>query len=140
MPIRQTIIAEARSWIGTPYRHRASVKGVGTDCLGLVRGVWRALYGSEPEDLPAYGPDWAAVGGEATLLEAARRHLIARKEAMPGDVLLMRWRPHGPATHLGILSTAETMIHAYDGLAVTESPLGPAWQRRIAGVFSFPGA
>jgi hypothetical protein len=38
---RSDIIAEARSWIGTPYAHQASVKGIGCDCLGLVRGVWR---------------------------------------------------------------------------------------------------
>ena len=40
---RAAIVAEARAWIGTRYRHQASVKGVGCDCLGLVRGVWRAL-------------------------------------------------------------------------------------------------
>lgn len=31
------IVAAARGWIGTPYLHQASLKGVGTDCLGLVR-------------------------------------------------------------------------------------------------------
>ena len=36
------ILAECRAWIGTPYRHQASVKGVGCDCLGLLRGIWRA--------------------------------------------------------------------------------------------------
>src|SRR5690242_12458263 len=49
MPTRTRIIAEARAFIGTPYRHQASLKGVGCDCLGLVRGVWRAVYGDEPE-------------------------------------------------------------------------------------------
>ena len=50
---RTRIIAEARAWIGTPYRHQASLQGVGCDCLGLVRGVWRALHGAEPEATPA---------------------------------------------------------------------------------------
>ena len=35
----EAVIAAARGWIGTPYLHQASLKGVGTDCLGLVRGV-----------------------------------------------------------------------------------------------------
>jgi NlpC/P60 family putative phage cell wall peptidase len=39
---RIRIGAEARAWIGTPDRHQASLKGMGCDCLGLVRGVWRA--------------------------------------------------------------------------------------------------
>ena len=42
---RAEILSEARDWLGTPYRHQASLKGAGCDCLGLVRGVWRALEG-----------------------------------------------------------------------------------------------
>ncbi|MFY8139958.1 MAG: peptidase P60, partial [Caulobacter sp.] len=59
---RARIVAAARGWLGTPYRHQASVKGVGCDCLGLVRGVWRELYGQEPETAPPYRPDWAETG------------------------------------------------------------------------------
>src|SRR6185437_17129428 len=55
---RQDIVAEARAWIGTPYRHQGSLKGIGCDCLGLVRGVWRGVIGAEPERAPPYAPDW----------------------------------------------------------------------------------
>ena len=93
---REQILVEARAWIGTPYRHQASLKGVGCDCLGLLRGVWRALHGSEPEAMPAYAPDWAEASGTESLADAARRHLleIAPDAALGGDVLLFRWRPH----------------------------------------------
>jgi NlpC/P60 family putative phage cell wall peptidase len=134
------IIAEARSWIGTPYRHQASLKGVGCDCLGLLRGVWRAVHGNEPELTPAYAPDWAEASGEERLAAAARRHLI---EVIPagaqrGDVLLFRWRPHLPAKHAAILTAADRMIHAYDGAAVAEVFFAPFWRRRVAFVFRFP--
>ena len=43
---RKEALGIAYSWIGTPYRHQASRKGVGCDCLGLVLGVWRELYGA----------------------------------------------------------------------------------------------
>ncbi len=43
-----TIVRRARGWLGTPYHHQASVKGVGCDCLGLIRGLWRELCGPEP--------------------------------------------------------------------------------------------
>ena len=46
------MVAEARAWIGTPYVHQASVRGGGTDCLGLLRGVWRVVIGEEPETVP----------------------------------------------------------------------------------------
>ena len=56
--------ARRARWIGTPYRHQASLQGVGCDCLGLVRGVWRALVGDEPEQAPPYAPDWAEAARE----------------------------------------------------------------------------
>jgi len=46
---RQAIVEAALSWRGTPYHHRQSACGIGCDCLGLVRGIWRELYGPEPE-------------------------------------------------------------------------------------------
>src|SRR3972149_8021753 len=100
----EAIIAEARSWIGTPYRHQASLKGVGCDCLGLVRGVWRALYGEEPELLPAYAPDWAEASGEESLARAARRHLVEIDPKLfePGAVLLFRYRAPLPAKQAAV--------------------------------------
>ena len=138
--IRNRIVAEARGWIGTPYMHQASLKGVGCDCLGLLRGVWRAIYGTEPEPLPAYAPDWAEASGEERLAAAARRHLIeiVASETAPGDVLLFRWRPHLPAKHARILSGDDRMIDAYDGAAVAEVYFAPFWRRRVAFVFRFP--
>ncbi|MGX9846972.1 NlpC/P60 family protein [Limimaricola litoreus] len=133
------IVTEARGWIGTPYLHGASRRGAGCDCLGLVRGVWRALAGAEPEPVPAY-PRHEARGGEV-LREAAARHLreIALAQAVPGDLLLFRLRAGAPARHLGLLAAHETgarFIHAYERHGVVESPLTPPWERRIAACFA----
>jgi NlpC/P60 family putative phage cell wall peptidase len=139
--LRTAIVAEARSWIGTPYRHQASLKGVGCDCLGLVRGVWRNCIGAEPEAPPPYAPDWAEARGEEALATAGERHLIAVAcdafEA--GDVLLFRWRDGCVAKHAAIASGEGTMIHAHDGAAVCEVALAPWWRRRLAFAFRFPG-
>ncbi|SON54891.1 putative phage cell wall peptidase, NlpC/P60 family [Hartmannibacter diazotrophicus] len=141
MTKRERIIAEAMAWLGTPYRHQASLNGVGCDCLGLVRGVWRAVEGEEPEALPAYSPDWAEAGAD-TLLETARRHLseLDAAEGRPGDVLLFRWRAHLPAKHAAILIAPDRIIHAHDGAAVAQAWLTPWWRRRLAAAFAFPGA
>lgn len=138
---RDTLVAEARSWIGTSYRHQASVKGVGCDCLGLVRGVWRACLGEEPEAPPPYAPDWAEAGGDETLAAAALRHLVPVPcDAFDkGDVLLFRWRDGCVAKHAAIASSATTMIHAHDGAAVCEVAITPWWRRRLAYAFTFPG-
>lgn len=144
MITRAAVLAEARSWLGTPYQHQASAKGAGCDCLGLVRGVWRALYGDEPEPVPPYRPDWAETGGRETLLEAAGRWLRPVEAPKPGDVLLFRMAPGAPAKHAAILSarTLRTdgakMIHAYWGRAVVESWMVPWWRSRLVAAFSFP--
>ena len=70
------VVAAARGWIGTPYRHQAARKGAGTDCLGLIRGVWREVMGAEPEAVPAYSMDWSEPQGEERLWQAALRHLV----------------------------------------------------------------
>ena len=133
----------ARTWIGTPYVHQASCRGAGADCLGLLRGVWRALYGQEPEAVVAYSPDWSEPQHEERLWDAARRHLIekSRSSIAPGDVLLFRMREASVAKHLGIVGHAApkaSFIHSYSGHGVVESPLSDPWRRRITAVFEFP--
>ena len=109
MVTREEIVTAARGWLGTPYHHQASVKGVGSDCLGLIRGIWRELYGPEPEAMPPYTPDWGSATGSETLLAAACRHLVKLDDvstARPGDVLVFRMRDEGVAKHAGILVRA----------------------------------
>jgi NlpC/P60 family putative phage cell wall peptidase len=139
--LREAIIAEARRWIGTPYRHQGANRGVGCDCLGLVRGVWRAVYGHDPEMPPPYSADWAETTGEETLIAAAARHMseVPPSEMAPGDLLVFRWRPHLPAKHVGILVCPDRIVHAYDAAGkVAEGNLASAWRARIATVFAFP--
>jgi NlpC/P60 family putative phage cell wall peptidase len=137
---RAAIIAEVSSWIGTPYRHQASLKGVGCDCLGLVRGVWRALFGKEPEPLVPYSPDWAEASGEETLAIAARRHLkeIAVDAAKPADIVLFRWRQGLPAKHAGVLIEPHRFVHAHQGAAVSPAAYSRWWRERAAYAFRFP--
>ena len=139
---RPEIVAAARRWIGTPYRHQGSRRGVGCDCLGLVRGVWREVVGEEPEAPGPYAPDWAESGRGDRLLAAARWHCgasVGIGGALPGDILVFRWRAGMAAKHLGIISAPDRFIHAYEQASVVESALVLSWRRRVAGVFRFPG-
>jgi len=142
--VTDPVVAAARRWLGTPYVHQASVAGSGSDCLGLIRGVWRELHGDEPEAPPAYTADWAECGSAEVLLAAATRHLLPVDPATalhPGQVLLFRMRQGAIAKHLGILSEAgdaARFIHAYTCHGVIESPLTPPWRSRIVARFRFP--
>ena len=129
----------ARGWIGTPYRHQASTRGAGTDCLGLIRGVWREVIGTEPVTPPAYTMDWSEPQGEERLWQAALRHLrVVDRPSEAGDVLLFRMRAGGVAKHLGIQSGPDRFIHAYSGRGVVESALSLPWRRRVVAHFEFP--
>lgn len=142
MVSRADIVAETRSWIGTPYAHQASLKSIGCDCLGLVRGVWRALYGDEPEEPPPYSRDWAEARGRETLAEAAGRHMlpVAIERIRPGAVLLFAMKDHSPAKHCAILTAPGRMVHSIEAHPVAEVSLwrGGESSRRIRFAFSFP--
>jgi NlpC/P60 family putative phage cell wall peptidase len=138
---RDDIVTAARAWVGTPYLHQGAARGVGCDCLGLVRGLLAELTGAALASPPPYSPDWAEARGRDTLLQAARRHLIERAPggAEAGDVVVFRLRRDAMAKHAAVLAGGGRMIHAYSGHAVVEVAIGPWWRRRIAAAFSFPG-
>lgn len=140
---RDQVIEITRTWKDTPYRHQASLKGVGCDCLGMLRGVFRELYSLEkdPEPTPPYRRDWYERTDKDLLLEVATRHLqpIAVEDAGPGDVVVFRMKSWASAKHCAILTGLDTMIHAYDGHRVVEVNMGNSWKSKIAGAFRFPG-
>jgi NlpC/P60 family putative phage cell wall peptidase len=134
------IVAAARGWIGTPYRHQASVKGAGADCLGLLRGLWRELYGEEPEETPPYSQDWAETTNQETLYAALHRHLreIALDEIKAGDIALFRMVRGGPAKHCGVVAQTGgrlTLIHARANKRVSEEQFSLFWRRKLAFAF-----
>lgn len=137
------IVEAAQRWLGTPYVHQAATRGAGCDCLGLIRGVWREVYGQEPEAVPAYSMDWSEPQGEERLWKAALRHLKAKPvaNANAGDVFLFRMRQGAVAKHLGIMSSGgdnPRFIHSYSRHGVVESALNTAWHRRAVACFKFP--
>lgn len=133
----------ARRWIGTPYQHQCSTRGAGTDCLGLLRGVWRDRFGAEPEAVPSYTADWSEPSGREDLMAAASRWLQAKDLAAEasGDILLFRMRAGAVAKHLGIagrVGPQASFIHAYTGHGVVETALAEPWRRKIVARFCFP--
>ncbi len=140
---RARIVAIARRWIGTNYCHQASLEGVGADCLGLFRGIWRELFGDEPADIPSYTQDWS-VGGQDQLRIAADELLcpVDREKRQAGDVVVFRMVESGSAKHLGVLAKSPdghpTFIHAYSMRGVVETAFTAAWARRADSYYAIP--
>ena len=141
------VITEARSWLGTPYQHQAACRGVGADCLGLIRGLYTSLLPHRRVQVPAYR-QWAARGEDEALWRAAENHLLPRplssipqpQEFVPGDVVLFRLRAGLPARHLALISGPDKMIHALAHMGVCEVEFSAHWRRYAVARFAFPAA
>lgn len=138
-----SVVIEARRWIGTPYVHQAARKGAGCDCLGLLRGVWSAITDDALIAVPPYTADWSEPQGDERLWRGVA-DLLDRKDksdAAPGDVLLFRMQSGAVAKHVGLqadIGLRPTFIHAYQGHGVVENALTAPWQRRVVARFSVP--
>jgi len=110
--MREKIVAEARSWIGTPYHNCADIKGVGVDCGMLLVRVFVDLGLVEPFDPRPYTHDWHMHRDEERYLDLvlprARRVMAPRI----GDVML--FRVGRSYSHGGLISGVDplTIIHA----------------------------
>ena len=139
---RAEILRQAETWIGTPWKHQARLKGVGADCVGFVYGVYKAVGGvpvaEPPTDYPA---SWHVWNKEERLYkEAVKSGLVEKSvsELRPGDVILFRIGTMA-ASHLGIMAENGLFLHSFQTMArVQPSTLEGAWRRRIAYVFEFP--
>lgn len=131
------IITEARTWLGTPFRHQGRVRGLGVDCAGLVIGVGNALalFGGEHVDHRAYGHSPHA-GAMAQVL-ATHLDRVLGDDLRPGDVLHMRF--DAEPQHLAIY-TGETIIHSYAVVRkCVEHRLDDVWRARIDSVWRYRG-
>ncbi len=134
MTTREEIVAEARTWKGTPFVHQGRLKGRGVDCLGVVAMVGRAL-GLTDYDRTDYG----RLPNPRRMRAELKAHLveIPLAAAKPGDVVHLSWG--SDPMHLGIL-TPEGILHAYSLVpAVVEHPVDGAWRAKMRFAYRFPG-
>lgn len=146
MTTREAIVAEARSWINTRWQHQASVKGVATDCIGLVGGVGVRLR--MPDALVWAADQRCRAYGRKPDVEALRAGCEAYLEQIPvdsaglGDILLMRYEPDSDPRHFTIISALDPMyiIHAFaTARKVVENRVDRAWHDRIVGAYRYRG-
>ncbi len=109
--IRQAIIKEAKTWIGTPWRHEAEVKGAGVDCGKLVYCVYRDCGLVDPLDVPSYSRQWMLHKNDEEMLRwAGLIGLNAVPAPLPGDVAV--WKVGRTYSHAGIVVDWPLVIHA----------------------------
>lgn len=138
----EDIIAQARTWLGTPYHHQARLKGVGCDCLGLVVGVADelalthkdgSLLSSFDQTNYSHQPD----GTYLLQMMASVLDEVPKEDARPGDVAV--FDIEGNPQHVAILTEyieGLGMIHCYaPSRKVVEHRLDQKWQNKLVKVF-----
>ena len=149
MTTREQVVAEARSWLGTPFHHQGRLKGVGVDCAGLIYCVQHELglicheHFIQRDDVAPYlGYGHVPVAGKLQKACAQFLEVIKIGEALPGDVLLFRFEAQ--PTHLAFVGDYHegrlSIIHAYSlSRKVIEARLDDAWCARIVSAYRLYG-
>jgi NlpC/P60 family putative phage cell wall peptidase len=113
---RAAIIAEALTWIGTPFHHAARIKGVGCDCLTYIAEVYARAGIVPPQQIPFYRPDFMQHQSEETYLNGLLQHGREVAQPLQADVAIFKWgRIYA---HAGIVVEWPWMLHAAPSLGV----------------------
>jgi NlpC/P60 family putative phage cell wall peptidase len=137
---RAAIVAEALTWVRTPYAHAQRLKGCGCDCAGLPLEVYAAVGLIPPTDVGLYSHQWHLHRSAERYLEWVERfaHEIPRAEAHAGDFLV--WRFGRTYSHGAILIDARRIVHAYaqaGKVILDDAAMHPELKNRPVKAFSF---
>lgn len=129
---RDEIVAEARSWIGTPWHHQGRVKGVGVDCVGVAIGVVRAFGIPVADDR-----NYPLSPFDHRLQEAIEAHCTRTRIVDVGDLVLFRFL--GFPQHVGI-DCGATFIHCWQSAGhCAEQYWDNKWRLRVVARYRLPG-
>jgi len=112
--LQQQALAEAHTWLGTPWHHEGDVKGAGVDCAMLLVRVFVAVGAIPPIDPRPYPMDHMLHSGQERFLAWLERFAdpIADGQApRPGDVVL--YRVGRCFSHAAIVTQWPNIIHAF---------------------------
>ncbi len=140
--LRELIVHEARTWLGTRWQHQGRVKQNdhfqgGVDCAGLIIEVGNALS-LFPQKLMLQ--HYSRLPHQDVLLSLCNEHLIPKyvTQALPGDILVFRIKTM--PQHLALLTSHQAIIHAYvQAKRVVENSFNQEWQQKCVAVYQYPG-
>jgi cell wall-associated NlpC family hydrolase len=110
---RAAVVAEARSWLRTPYHHMGRVKGAGVDCATLLAEVYARASVIPPVAIPFYPPDWHLHRDAERYLRFVLDYAEEVPAPHPADIAL--WRFGRCFSHGAIVIDWPVVIHAYAG-------------------------
>lgn len=145
MPLmREQVIAEAETWVGTRWLHQASCKGAGTDCIGLIAGVAANCGSLEAQQFLAT-PEWRRYPRtpQPEFMYKVCDLLMDRvqlNELKVADVMMFRDSSNRHPIHFGFLVPGNKMIHAWAVVKkVAKHQLDQGWREKLVRVYRLRG-
>jgi len=134
----QAIIAEGKTWLGTPYHPMARVKGAGADCATFIAEVCIALGLIPNIDIPRESAAHFLKTANPAYLETVLRFCeeITQEDVRPGDLVMYK-KPKWPIfTHGAIIvEWPNAVLHAVQnhGVVMTPGDQGDfrGWERKF---------
>ena len=121
MAVREKIVAEVQTWLGTPYHHQADVKGAGVDCGMILVRVYHTSGLIPDIDPRPYPHDWNLHRDDERYLGWVKQFGWEVAEPQPGDIVVYRFGRS--FSHGGIYIGNGQIVHAYIGRGVVLSEL-----------------
>lgn len=141
---RAAVVAEAATWLRTPYHHMGRIKGGGTDCLMLLAEVYEAAGVIGHVEIAFYPPDWHLHRGAERYLDGLTQYAreipndADHPPPLPGDAVLFKF---GRCfAHGAIVIAWPRLIHAWHnaGVVYTDAGQGPLAGRAVRFFTPFP--
>lgn len=129
------VIAEAKSWIGTPWHHAARVKGHGVDCAQFLIGVYSAVGIVREFDTDYYPMDWHLHRDEPRFLEYLLQYAKRINAPEPGGIVMFRYGRQ--EAHGAIVIEWPLIIHAYrdEGSVCISNVAGSPLEERVGSFY-----
>jgi cell wall-associated NlpC family hydrolase len=110
---RAKVVAEARTWLKTPYVHMGRRKGAGVDCATYLCEVFERAGVIPHIELEWYPPDWYLHRDQERYLAIVARYAARseRERGLPGDIALYRYGRC--VSHGAIVLSWPLVAHAY---------------------------
>lgn len=135
---RSALLAEAQSWVGTPFMGNSASKGRGVSCQKLAGALYAAV-GCAQMDVPDAPMGRAKYAEDSLVLPFMRGRSdfveVSRGEPLlPGD--LVTFRIGRSVHHVGVMVLPGVFVHATEPTGAQFCPLAdPTWRGRLAEVF-----
>lgn len=108
---RDRFVNAAKSWLGTPYHHRAQVKGAGVDCATLIAACAYEAGLCPKLELPFYTFQWNVNQSDEAYLNVVRQYMHeVPTHTGPGDIVV--WKFGKTFSHGAIIVQWPIIIHA----------------------------